>query len=297
MKNKWQINFKDYLKRGELIKYLAFYPISWNRYTRINEYFKTRTLSIMDYPDDADKHYYGCLKFSSGETYIDFLERINLIQSESQLLSLPNELENIIEDVFIKNHSGHNAIEMPGVLEYPFIISGKLENKNFNKIEQIEGIKSIIDPMGVYIPILNIIVIDQEEIARTSNKIKWTNKNIEWPNYSAVYEFVLRHELSHWISHEMLVKGEPFNDNSFLKIPVEIHEFWAQLFAFNLLDTETQRFMNLLADDHPDIYQAYKNYVDDLSFLQLRDLLIRRNEITNIKSLHSVIKEIQGTVI
>ena len=146
-----------------------------------------------------------------------------------------------------------------------------------------------------YFPVLNIIVIDQVKITEISNKLKWCNKKFAWPNYTAVYEIVLRHEIGHWLSHELLVNRMYFSDTMFLRLNVEIHEFWAQIIAYNLLDnnSETQRFMNLLAENQPAIYQTYKQYSGDLSHLDLRDLLIRRDEITNTDNLRAIIGEIK----
>jgi hypothetical protein len=291
------INFDNYRNRSELIKYLAFFPITRDRYTRLNEYYETLgTLGLKAYenPVGSPQLYYGSLEFaSSTEPYIDYLERINLIQPESQLLSLTSELEDTIQEVFLRGHLGKCDIEMTSVLDYPFIISGNLDEIAANDIG------GIIDPMGAYFPVLNIIIIDQVKVTEISNNLKWTNQNITWPNYSAVYEITLRHEVSHWISHEMLVKGESFRDTSFIGLPPEIHEFGAQLFAYNLLDndTETQKFMDLLADSQPAIYQLYKEYSGDLSYHDLRDLLIRRNEITNINNLRATISDIKGWVI
>lgn len=287
------INWNSYRTSRELIKYLAFYPITWDRYTRINEYFEalgSLSVQAIDYPDDPDQHYYGCLQFSSGEPYIDYLERINLIQPNSQLLSVPEELVDTIQEVFLRNHIGNCDIEMGDVLDYPFIISGNLDDI---VVDELGG---VIDLMGAYFPVLNIIIIDQVKITEISNSLKWTNHNISWPNYSAVYEIVLRHEVSHWISHELLVKGNYFSDTDFLGLPSEIHEFWAQLFTYNLLDNypDNQRFMDLLAENQPTIYQTYKEYCGDLSYFDLRELLVRRSEITNMNILSAVINDIKG---
>ncbi len=291
------INWNSYRTSREIIKYLAFYPITWDRYTRINEYFEalgSLYVQAIDYPDDPDQHYYGCLQFSSGEPYIDYLERINLIQPNSQLLSLPEELVDTIQKVFLRNYQGNCDIEMGGVLDYPFIFSGNLDDI---VVDELGGV--IIDPMGAYFPVLNIIIIDQVKITEISNNLRWTNHNISWPNYSAVYEIVLRHEVSHWLSHELLVNGDCFSDSAFLRLPDAIHEFWAQLFTYNLLenDTETQNFMDLLADNQPVIYQAYKEYYGVLSYHDLRDLLIRRNEITSINALQRTISDIKRWLI
>lgn len=292
------IKWNNYLTCGELIKYLAFYPIRWDRYTRLNAYFDTYNnlvLQCFDYPDDPTIRYYGCLKLDNGETYIDFLQRINLIQPGSQLLSFPAELADSIKnkfttDKFTTENFQWSGIKMPYSLEYPFIISG-----NIDKVK-IEG--CIKDYAGMYFPVLNIILIDQEKITNLSNHWTWENDTHVWPNFTAVYEIVLRHEIGHWLSHELLVNTEYFNDSTFVGLSSEIHEFWAQIIAHNLVDSdsEIQRFMSLLADDLPAEYQTYKKYADELSQTELRNLLMRRNEITNIDNLNAIIDEIKQTL-
>jgi hypothetical protein len=239
---------------------------------------------------------YGCLKFKTGETYIDYLVRIKLIQPGSHILSFPFELNDFIQDMLVSDHIGKCAIEIPNFVDYPIIISGNLDEiKKIIMGQDVCIVEGILDKLGAYFPVLNIIVMDQEKITEVSNELKWYNDSCVWPNYTAVYEIVLRHEIGHWLSHELLVNRMCFNDTTFLKLDLEIHEFWAQIIAYNLLDndSETQRFMNLLAENQPAIYQTYKQYSNDLTNLDLRDLLIRRDEITNMVNLRTIIGEIK----
>jgi hypothetical protein len=286
------MKYIDKLKnQRELIKYIALRPISSERYTRLNDYFSVqgKRLGARDYYNGH--RVYASLYFTNGnnyETYINYLERINIIQNESQLLSFPFELENSIESLLIQRNSGNS---LPEFTEFPLIISGDLNRINHTE----DNLFVIKDKLGAYFPILNIIIIDQEKITAISNDYTWDDGFYVWPDYNSNYEIVLRHEIGHWISHEILIDGKFFNDDEFRALKIEIHEFWAQIIAYNLLDKrkDFQNFMNLLSKNQDDIYQTYDRFSNELTPIDIRNLLSIREEITNTSDLIKFITEIK----
>ena len=292
------INWKSYYGRTELIKYFANKPISFERWIRMNNYFKSKGstgVKLYDHPEGPHKKVYGGLEFaSSKEGFIDFLERTNIFQSNSQLLAFPYNLRIMISDLLedqIEDPVTLKAgLKLPHEIEFPTIITGNLEN--FILPDELEA---IVEPLGVYFPILNLIIIDLDRIAGLAIENTWIDSGgMEFPNFSAAYDIVLKHEIGHWISHEIKLNDTYFEDRKFLTLDSSIHEFWAQIIAYNLLDNdpETQRYMNFLADKQPAIYQYYKQHCGVLSVYDIRTLLSKRELILNQHDIEDYIHEI-----
>jgi hypothetical protein len=170
--------------------------------------------------------------------------------------------------------------------EYDWKIVEEIESE-----EKIESSCGIIDIFGAYFPVFNIIVIDVKKITKIANSIIWKKGNFFHLNFSALYELVLRHEIGHWISHEMLINSKHLNDELYINLPTEIHEFWAQIIAYKLLSSNriNQRFMDFFADQQPKEYQTYKDF-KHLSDKGLSKLFLKRNEITSIDKLRNLLK-------
>jgi len=168
----------------------------------------------------------------------------------------------------------------------PLILLGDIEFLHNNSDENnIFGNNIVVDSFGIYIPVINIIVIDTEKILKSiqDNQVK--------TSFSIFFEKVLLHELGHWFSHEASINGDIWNDDEFFESSSEVKEFWAQYLSFLMMDDELRSFQKYFAKTYQTKpYQRYLEAVDK-DRLQVLDLLKERKKL-NWSDLSSKIKSI-----
>lgn len=290
-----RVNWDNYSNQRGLIEYYAFSYISWDRWTRLNKYFherNERTLKLQDPPEGFETCLYGGLVFKDGETYLEYLERINLIQENSQLLPITPELRTMVSTLLKCDvtEASSTTIDEP---DLPIIISGDIRLVEAAALENQIYVNIDVQAGGVYIPVLNLIIIDLNLISHSANAYPWfTQGEVELrePNFSAIYEIVLRHEIGHWMHHEYLLNSSHFEDDQFMNLTQEVHEFWAQVIAYHLLDSidsnyDYADFMNYFSEGLPEVYKLYMRPELCLSDMQLSRLFQSRGIIQNLQDL------------
>ena len=147
-----------------------------------------------------------------------------------------------------------------------------IKENNFNIVS---------DAWGYYVPVLNLIKIDAVKIANDCDELMLS--------YNEMFEIVLKHEIGHWLSHEILISGEHWNDKSYINETKEVKEFWAQIFGHHLLSPAGRLKQMFFSAALNTIYQNYFPYKE----IEMENLLnaFRKRELSGWESLVSSLEE------
>lgn len=185
---------------------------------------------------------------------------------EFKVYSLSQDDKFKIHDLFL-NQEGFVVSN-----EWPLILLGPTDVIKNNEYDE----KFIDDSLGLYFPVLNIIILDDEKIASETNKMITSTKS--FIPYDVFFRIVLYHELGHWISHEIAIKcSNNWDDSSFNSSSTDLVEFWAQYFAYLLLPKSHREIMHIYSNTQPDEYKHFQLAINKsqefiLSFLEFREL-------------------------
>lgn len=185
---------------------------------------------------------------------------------EFKVYSLSQDDKFKIHNLFI-NHEGFKISN-----EWPLILLGPTDFIKNNECDE----EFIDDSLGLYFPVLNIIILNDEKIAAETNKMITSTQS--YIPYDVFFRIILYHELGHWISHEIAIKTINYwDDSSFNSSSTDLVEFWAQYLAYLLLPKSHRVLMQIFSNNQPDEYKNFQLAINKsqefiLRFLEFREL-------------------------
>jgi hypothetical protein len=207
----------------------------------------------------------GLVPKSYGE--LDAFKIKDVFKDIESILSTPQELKDKIISIADKAGYGKELKETE-YSEWPVVVSMQLGSIR----REIDDHFIIVDRLGIYISVLNIIIIDTDLIACHALENK--------KEYSVIYEDVLRHELGHWFSHELLINVVFWDDEKFRSSSKEIKEFWAQIlgYYFNSIQCKEWQKEDAKSLNNTSPYKLFLDYVDKPVDKVIRLLGYREND-------------------
>ena len=234
------------------LNYLLDKQISYIRRVRIEGFNDDIKLMMeaMSQVHDSHYHYRHIEKYPIEDVFRNIIS----------VLSIPFELRNKLR--VLANDSG---FQLPGDNDFPVIVNMEIQK---GIIAQMDDLDIISDKIGLYLPTLNIIVIDCDKITEICRE----------KDFSIYYEDVLLHELGHWFSQEVLIDDKHWDDELFKKNSKDIKEFWAQIIEYHLIsDKDLKRHQKAESKKLSPPYNLFLNYLkkdkrDVLQLLKHREL-------------------------
>jgi hypothetical protein len=193
----------------------------------------------------GDNLFLGGLHHSSSSGISRFIE-----SDKFDLYSLSNSIKDRVIALFDRWNFKVSS-------EWPTVLTANLEEvtKLLDNVDLIGG------PLGIYIPVFNIIIIDTDKITELSVEVELLNDDNE-DSFNFVFEKVLLHELGHWISHESLIDGKHWTDEHFINSSSEVLEFWSQIICYYLSKGKVKYFLKEFSHKQSSEYQNFMEFID-----------------------------------
>lgn len=197
-----------------------------------------------------------------------FPELESILSKKAVLFEIPEIIDDKLNSIF----KDFEQYEINNDRKPLIIIDDEFDTKPF------QG-SAIIDKLGCYFPVYNIIFIFKDRIV---NSVK------DHVTFGKLFWTVFFHEIGHWISHESLVKHKHWDDKNYISKSKEIHEFWAQIIAYYLMGKTEKEYQINFSDYQPKEYQNFTDYLN----AKPNDifLLLEYREIDNWTDLQTRLK-------